>query len=510
MNIHYRQRHTALWLICLAGLLLLLCLPFQAAADDFADYKTGPGTTAEVDLPTVAGGWFTAAEYFPDGTTEMIDDQFEAEGRIIAANNTSIYLQRTYGSSQWDVVGTISTGTMDPSFIHVSPDGSQIALGIGYGAPLLIIPTSILSISNPPVLDTHASVKKFTQISYYDGDWADNRYFVVNGGQWPDGCDEPYDEDPDCTFASGVGAIDTEDNDPSTHVGVPLIFGIPGGSGDVDVDSSGNLLTGLGWATGPPNRTGELKVWEASEWDPVNGSTLDYESNGKVVADNILSVAHIGEDAEGNLHIGGGDAFGTGGPSENGYAALVKSGIVGAIADGTRTTPVTDGDKVDNSEYKYFAPDPCQDDSATGALAGNWGRGLAVMWNPSGDGSGGCAGGPGSATDYWMPGVTPRLTVYYPGSAPDTDGDGIPDASDNAYLTANAGQQDTDGDGYGNIVDADLDNSGQVDGQDYNAFRSAWGSIGSGLDTDFNSDSGVDGLDYNIFRGKWNTTAPWY
>jgi hypothetical protein len=94
--------------------------------------------------------------------------------------------------------------------------------------------------------------------------------------------------------------------------------------------------------------------------------------------------------------------------------------------------------------------------------------------------------------------------------AADYDNDGVPDSVDNAPEKANAEQQDTDGDGYGNICDADFDNNGQVDGQDYNTFRYAWGSSGSGLDADFNSDNGVDGLDYNIFRDKWNTTAPWY
>jgi hypothetical protein len=42
--------------------------------------------------------------------------------------------------------------------------------------------------------------------------------------------------------------------------------------------------------------------------------------------------------------------------------------------------------------------------------------------------------------------------------AKDTDGDGVPDNRDNAILVANANQRDTDGDGYGNIVDADFNN----------------------------------------------------
>jgi uncharacterized protein (TIGR03790 family) len=44
----------------------------------------------------------------------------------------------------------------------------------------------------------------------------------------------------------------------------------------------------------------------------------------------------------------------------------------------------------------------------------------------------------------------------------DTDGDGIPDASDNCIEVPNPDQRDTDGDGYGNACDADFDNDGRV------------------------------------------------
>ena len=531
MKIKKHRKRPVLWFALMLGFLCCLTT-FPAAADDFADYKDpGVGYEAVVDLPTVEGGWFVAAEYFPESATELIDGQFAAAGRIICANDQSIYLQRTYGSSQFDVVGTISGGTMDPSFIHVSPDGNQIALGIGYGAPLLIIPTSVLSAANPPDLYTHASVTKFPNVNYYDGDWVDNRYFVIDGGAWPAGggncdpseprcdgvCEYPYNTDPDCVFnQSGIGVVDTQDANPATHIGVRLTPH-PGASADVDVTADGDLLVAIGYYTSP-NRTGEIKVWDVSDWDPATTTAddLDYDTNTRIVAENLLSAAHIGQDAEGNLHIGGGDAFGVGGPDENGYAALIKAGIVDDIADGARTDPVDDGDKADVvGEYKYFAPDLCQDDSATGALADHWGRGLAIMWNPSGDEAGGCAppmaGGdpyPGSASDYWYGGVTPRLTIYYPHSRPDTDGDGIPDAADNAYLTPNPNQDDTDGDGYGDVTDADYDNDGDVDRIDYSTFRTQYGT--SGPQSDFDADGDVDRSDNSAFRQKYGTEGPWY
>jgi hypothetical protein len=44
----------------------------------------------------------------------------------------------------------------------------------------------------------------------------------------------------------------------------------------------------------------------------------------------------------------------------------------------------------------------------------------------------------------------------------DSDGDGLLDTSDNCTLVPNADQRDTNGDGYGNACDADLDNNGTI------------------------------------------------
>ena len=50
--------------------------------------------------------------------------------------------------------------------------------------------------------------------------------------------------------------------------------------------------------------------------------------------------------------------------------------------------------------------------------------------------------------------------------APDSDGDGVADAEDNCTQVANTGQQDTDGDDYGNMCDGDLNNDGNVNEAD--------------------------------------------
>ena len=55
---------------------------------------------------------------------------------------------------------------------------------------------------------------------------------------------------------------------------------------------------------------------------------------------------------------------------------------------------------------------------------------------------------------------------------PDTDGDGVVDTQDNCTLVANADQRDTDADNFGNMCDADLNNSGgNVDLTDFSLLR---------------------------------------
>ncbi len=80
----------------------------------------------------------------------------------------------------------------------------------------------------------------------------------------------------------------------------------------------------------------------------------------------------------------------------------------------------------------------------------------------------------------------------------DSDGDGIPDGSDNCIEVANPAQRDTDVDGYGNYCDADLDNSGFVNFADLAAFKAAFGTADA--DSDFNGSGFVNFADLAIFK----------
>ncbi len=76
----------------------------------------------------------------------------------------------------------------------------------------------------------------------------------------------------------------------------------------------------------------------------------------------------------------------------------------------------------------------------------------------------------------------------------DLDADGVMDALDNCTLVKNADQRDTNGDGYGNLCDADFNNNGVVDSNDGALLKAAFGSA-SFPDRDLNGNGVVDSND---------------
>jgi len=102
----------------------------------------------------------------------------------------------------------------------------------------------------------------------------------------------------------------------------------------------------------------------------------------------------------------------------------------------------------------------------------------------------------------------------------DTDLDGIDDALDNCTNVENGtllplgqaaiSQRDTDGDGYGNMCDADINGDNTVNAIDYGQFRNVWLNTAPGVvpyttadHMDFNGDGVVNAIDYGTFRNSW-------
>jgi hypothetical protein len=74
--------------------------------------------------------------------------------------------------------------------------------------------------------------------------------------------------------------------------------------------------------------------------------------------------------------------------------------------------------------------------------------------------------------------------------AQDADGDGLADSADNCTLVANADQRDTNGDGIGNVCDADLDDNCIVNFSDLAQMKSVF--FTNNPDADLNGDGSVN------------------
>ena len=567
--------------LVMSAFMLCVALPGQTFANGFehyGDYQE-PGDQLFVVLPEITGGWFDAIDCFPDNGSNDKIGIYETKGRALVANHQSIFMQKNYGSGagqgtwnpgddhgypgegpfgsgtmggghdNWIVVATVTPGvgyppensSMDPSFIHISPDGTMVALGLGYMQPLLVFPISVLDPDDPPLLNSGeggenpgAGVTLFpwgtapTQgVQYYEAEWIPDPYeplATLEDGKLDPGAASnnthlAINTDRGWSSSSHTGdgsqveilAITAASNRPV--ITIESIGYAPdySASADVAVDLYGNLITGQGYDYNDPinGETGQIKIFSVDEWQsgyngtPADPAPIEYDHTTNIIADKVLSSAAMGVDKDNNLHVGGGDVVGPE-QGEKGFAALIHADVLErALGNGGSV------DEANPGEYKELQPDVVGDDSATFAVYNPWGKGVCLAWNPrnfSGEGFG--------PYDGWYIGVQPILTTYYSDEIPDLDGDEIPDASDNAYKTDNAGQEDTDGDGWANAADADFDNDDWVSMSDYYGFNGCYGKQegdpGYDPDIDMTGDGWVQMDDYFNFNGRYGDTVPFY
>jgi len=453
--------------------LALLAFAGRARAAD--GYATQPSYS--LTLPSSDLSYFTAADAFGADVSTNVDG-FPLRGRFLAAVGRTIYLQKNFGADRWLPVATLGPDdTMDPCFIKISPNGKKIALGVGFYKPLFVFETSLLSVSSPANLRTKVGVKIWDE-NMYDGAWRGNRYLFINAG---------------ADAGSQIYAIDT---DGATGAPIPIMPDIPGASGGLAFDAAGNLVTGIGFGYGTAS-TGQLKVWPAAAIDAaLAGTALTYSTTGKILIEGALSAASLGFDASGSLFIGGGDAFGNSG--HYGYAGLVSAAAIQRVLSGGASA-----DPTASADFVKVQPDPCHNDDATNVwYAPSLGM-LVVTANLSSK--------PPNCAQFDVTHSGPDGQQYFSPNAPESDGDGIPDGADNAYLTPNPDQKDTDGDGWGDAADCDADNDGIVNRTDLSALMAAFGSVTGDANFaagyDFTHDGQIDFADFAVVKQLWGKNA---
>jgi len=232
----------------------------------------------------------------PDMHSSSIFDELP-DGRLVAWNGEHLFIETALGSRRFLPIADAQG--QYPSFLRVSPSGERIALGDG---------TTIRTI-----LRDDPAVQTEVQFQNYDAEWIDEERLAVTG--------------------SHQGSIAYVLLPENGDIGV-MCINIGSASGGVTLDSARNLYLGDGYDPAHPDDTGFVKAFTEAEWQSALDTSLplDFKASGVLVAD-LLSAAYLGFDAEGNLHVGGGNSLVQ--PPEVGYAAVAdRNAVAGALTGG--------------------------------------------------------------------------------------------------------------------------------------------------------------------------------
>ena len=284
------------------------------------------GASARADAFGVYGGSFRAFATPPKGGGSFgVAGAALPDGRLVMVTGNSVFLESAPGSAQFAEVARLDAsqtgGSTDPSFLSVSPDGSRIAVGAGFGKPVAVFATGALGTPEDPTDLTAGSVADYFTVGHYDAAWYDNRRLAITAG--------------DFGSPAFVSLLDTA-SDPDSPVNDLVITGIAGASAGVAFDSAGRLYTSNGYADGSGSGTGNIRVFGLAEW--MAGA--DFETAGLLVGD-VLSGSSMRFDRDGNLLVGGGD-FGV---FDAGYLGVIHADAIGGVLAGLG--PIDTGDPFD-------------------------------------------------------------------------------------------------------------------------------------------------------------------
>lgn len=313
-----------------------LVISAEAFGDAFGTY--GPPTNAWSieSLPSIGTGSFSVAY-------DVLTD-----GRIVAVTGNNVLVESGVSTNTYNVLATFDAsatgGWVDPSFVRVSPDGSRIAVGGGFGKPVAVFETSELGTPGSPATLTrteNGGSTKYFSLGHFDAEWADDGNLAITAGNF--GSD------------AFVTLLDASSS-PAAPANPLILDHIDGASSGITFDAAGRLFTGNGFDNSPraagTSATGTIRAFEASAWQAaIGGTPLDFESDGVFVAE-LLSAASLGFDYEGNLFVGGADFGSTGEPFDAGYMALIDdAALADALAGFDAITPG------DVSELRTFDPE---------------------------------------------------------------------------------------------------------------------------------------------------------
>jgi len=232
------------------------------------------------------------------------------DGRVVTLVGADVYVETEVQSRVFELLGALP-GTEIPdfgaAFLRVSPDGTRIAVGNNR-----LSPDFKVGVFDVPLQPIGTLTGVWYVANHYEAEWYDDVNLALTA------------------FSGNVSVVtmlDTTSADAQNPTNPTVIGNIDGASGGVAFDAQGNLYTGNGFQFGPPDKTGQIKAFSFNEWSAALASQtpIDFESSGTIIID-LLSAGSLGFDAAGNMHVGGGDFFGTSGDVD--FAGLVRAQAV--------------------------------------------------------------------------------------------------------------------------------------------------------------------------------------
>lgn len=274
---------------------------------------------------------FTPPAFGSVGSFGTLGDNL-ADGRMLAVTGNAVYLETAVGSRDFRPVASFdagaSGGVVDPAFVRISPDGSRIAVGLGFGKPVAVFDAAALGSIGSPATLTPANTRYFA-VPHYDAAWRNDNELAINYGSFGS--------------PSGVSLLDV-DSPVASPANPTIIANIGGGSSSVAFDSMGRLYTANGFDNGPGGSdTGHIRAFDPSAW---SGGAADFETGGTYIGD-VLSGVSMTFDSHGNLLVGGGD-FGA--EFDAGYAGVISAQ---GLADAWLGSPI---DRFDTSDMRTLDP----------------------------------------------------------------------------------------------------------------------------------------------------------